>query len=61
MLFSLEFLEAVHARLSPAASTSSGSTPTGSANEQEPTALALRTFAPVFPHVSVWYGSGPSC
>ena len=59
MLFSREFLEAVRDRLTPGGVYLQWFHTNGlQGNEAEPTALALRTFAAVFPYVTVWYGSG---
>ncbi len=61
MLFSREFLQAAHDRLAPGGVYVQWFHVNGfhsDANEPDPMALALHTFATVFPHVAVWYGSG---
>jgi SAM-dependent methyltransferase len=61
MLFSQEFLEAARDRLEPGGVYVQWFHANGFRSfedEPDPLALALRTFASVFPHVAVWYGSG---
>ena len=61
MLFSREFLQAVHDRLEPGGVYVQWFHANGFRsyeNEPDPMALALHTFATVFSHVAVWYGSG---
>jgi hypothetical protein len=59
MLFSREFLEAARERLAPGGVYLQWLHTNGiQGDEEEPTAMALRTFAAVFPTVAVWYGSG---
>jgi spermidine synthase len=59
MLFSREFLEAVRDRLEPGGVYvqwfHANGFPPGT-QQPDPTSLALRTFASVFPHLAVWYG-----
>ncbi len=62
MLFSREFLAAAHARLEPGGVYVQWFHSNGFRSQDDqpdPLALALHTFATVFPHVAVWYGSGP--
>jgi spermidine synthase len=59
MLFSREFLEAARERLAPGGVYLQWLHTNGiQGDEAEPTAMALRTFAAVFPTVAVWYGTG---
>jgi hypothetical protein len=59
MLFSREFLEAARNRLAPGGVYLQWFLTNGlESDPAEPTALALRTFASVFPAVAVWYGRG---
>ncbi|HEY8155936.1 MAG TPA: fused MFS/spermidine synthase, partial [Myxococcota bacterium] len=59
MLFSREFLEAARDRLAPGGVYLQWFNTYGiQGDEAEPTAMALRTFAEVFPTVAVWYGTG---
>ena len=59
MLFSREFLEAARDRLTPGGVYLQWFHTNGlQGDPAEPTAMALRTFAAVFPAVAVWYGSG---
>jgi hypothetical protein len=59
MLFSREFLEAARDRLTPGGVYLQWLYTNGLQDDPaEPTALALRTFASVFPAVAVWYGRG---